>query len=123
MCQLIDCSLSELFVCLKCVTIEAIRTNSLVEVAHTHCLFNVICAKVCALTVVMSALTDDHSVGPFVWCLVYGFEVLFDVSVDIIFVIYDLIIISCDLHDDGVRRFHSQHSLGCLVESLHVTAA
>jgi chemotaxis protein methyltransferase CheR len=27
----------------------------------------------------MSALTDDHSVGPFVWCLVYGFKELFDV--------------------------------------------
>ena len=118
--QLIHYPLSKLFIVLKYISIEAIRSNTFVEVAHVHCLFNVGCAKVCALTVVKSVLTDDHSVNPFFGCFVDGFEVLLDVSVDII---DDFIIDSGDLHDNGTRGLHSQYSLGCLVELLHVTTA
>ena len=121
--QLTHHSLLEQLIGLECVAVEAIRTNSLVKVALWHCIFDVINAKVLSLVAFIVALTDDHSISPFVWGFVDGFEVLLDVSVDIILVINDFVRVSGDLHDDGVRGLHSQHSLGCLVESLHVTAA
>ena len=116
-------SLLELLIGLECVAVEAIGTNSLVEVALSHCLFNVINAKMLSLVGFIVTLTDNHSISPFVWGFVDGFEIFFNVSVDIIFVINDFVHISGDLHDYGIGGLHSQHSLGCLVESLHVTAA
>ena len=123
MLQLTHHSLLELLIGLECVAIEAIGTNSLVKVAITHRIFDVINAKVLSLVAFVVILTDDHSISPFVWGFVDGFEVLLDVSVDIILVINDFVRVSGDLHDDGIRGLHSQHSLGCLVESLHVTTA
>ena len=64
-----------------------------------------------------------YSITTYAWGFVDGFEIFLDVFVDIILVIDDFVHISGDLHDDGIRGLHSQHSLGCLVESLHVTTA